>query len=536
MARDVRSCRFVAVSENPGAARRRWLRTAALALVIAVFPLVLFSRWRLRETPLERDEGEYAYAGQLILEGIPPYSLACNMKLPGTYTAYAGIMAVFGESISGIRMGLLLVNAGTTWLIFLLGRRLFSRNAGLAAAAVYALLSLGVPVMGQAAHATQFVVLPAAGGLLLLLRAGETGRKNALIWSGVLFGIGYLMKQHGIFFALFGAAWLLWKHAGGWPNTLRRLLLFAAAAAMPFAITCLILWRAGVFPKFWFWTFHYARAYAAENTLSDGVGNLMEEIPSLLDGTWSLWALSIAGLIVAWWKGPGKEPARFLGMLLLFSALAVCPGLYFRDHYFVLMLPAVALAAGSLAASLPASGLAWCAGCLAIGIIMQNGYLFRWSPFRVAREIYSLNAFPEAIPVSQYIRAHSSPGSRVIVLGSEPEIYFYSHRHSATGYIYTFALGEDQPFARQMRDEMIHDVESGRPEYVVLVDSLAIWADRNNGKPTVYSWWGDWGPQHYDIVGIADVISDRRTEYRWGPAAASYRPLSDYILTIYHRK
>lgn len=37
--------------------------------------------------PLERDEGEYAYAGQLMLQGIPPYQLAYNMKLPGTYAA-----------------------------------------------------------------------------------------------------------------------------------------------------------------------------------------------------------------------------------------------------------------------------------------------------------------------------------------------------------------------------------------------------------------------------------------------------------------
>jgi hypothetical protein len=33
--------------------------------------------------PLERDEGEYAYAGQPMLEKISPYRLAHNMKFPG---------------------------------------------------------------------------------------------------------------------------------------------------------------------------------------------------------------------------------------------------------------------------------------------------------------------------------------------------------------------------------------------------------------------------------------------------------------------
>ena len=46
---------------------------AALLLIVILFGLV---RWRLAAMPLERDEGEYAYAGQLMLEHIPPYKFA----------------------------------------------------------------------------------------------------------------------------------------------------------------------------------------------------------------------------------------------------------------------------------------------------------------------------------------------------------------------------------------------------------------------------------------------------------------------------
>src|SRR5437899_7181957 len=53
-----------------------------LAVVIAV---VVFIRIHFLAIPLERDEGEYAYAGQLMLQGIPPYRLAYNMKFPGVY-------------------------------------------------------------------------------------------------------------------------------------------------------------------------------------------------------------------------------------------------------------------------------------------------------------------------------------------------------------------------------------------------------------------------------------------------------------------
>src|SRR5271165_6802180 len=118
------------------------------AIVLLVILLAALVRIRLLEIPLERDEGEYAYAGQLLLQGIPPYQAAFNMKFPGVYAAYAVIMAVFGQTIAGIHFGFLLLNAGTIVLVFLLGRRLFSTASGIAAAAAYALLSIGAGVYG----------------------------------------------------------------------------------------------------------------------------------------------------------------------------------------------------------------------------------------------------------------------------------------------------------------------------------------------------------------------------------------------------
>src|SRR5262245_57318444 len=103
---------------------------------ILVGLVVLFAvaiRVRLRDMPLERDEGEYAYAGQLMLQGIPPYKLAYNMKLPGTYAAYAALMSVFGQSPSGVHLGLTLVNAASIVLTFLVGRKMLDDVAGVAA-------------------------------------------------------------------------------------------------------------------------------------------------------------------------------------------------------------------------------------------------------------------------------------------------------------------------------------------------------------------------------------------------------------------
>lgn len=201
------------------------MKSALQTWVILGLTLLLVAsvRIRLLNTPLERDEGEYAYAGQLLLHGVAPYKDVYNMKLPGTYAAYAAIMGVFGQTPAGVHLGLLAVNGGCILLMFLVGRKLLDESTGLAAAVTFALLSLSPSVLGLAGHATHFVALFALGGILLLLYAcplEPTPASNLpavsprllLFSSGLLLGLAFVMKQHGLFFALFGLGFLLWTY------------------------------------------------------------------------------------------------------------------------------------------------------------------------------------------------------------------------------------------------------------------------------------------------------------------------------------
>src|SRR5271165_567489 len=244
----------------------RW-HFAVLLLVVVLFGAI---RWRLADMPLERDEGEYAYAGQLILQDIPPYQLAYNMKLPGTYAAYAAILAVFGQTGRGIHLALLFINATSVVLLYLLVARILGALAGTVAGASYALLSTHQVVLGFAAHATHFMVLAALVGLILMLRAEETGRTAFFFWSGLAFGLVFVLKQPGILLGVFAFLYLLFqcwpKSAGERAPLLKKLATqmaaFLFAGALPFILTCVLLLRAGVFNNFWFWTFTYAREYA----------------------------------------------------------------------------------------------------------------------------------------------------------------------------------------------------------------------------------------------------------------------------------
>src|SRR5881397_3463265 len=122
-------------------------------ILIAVILCTAAVRLRLADVPLERDEGEYAYAGQLILQGIPPYQLAYNMKFPGAYYAYSVILALFGQTPRGIHVGLLLLNAGTTIVLFFLGRKIVGIFAAAVGASAFAVFALDNGIMGIFGHA-----------------------------------------------------------------------------------------------------------------------------------------------------------------------------------------------------------------------------------------------------------------------------------------------------------------------------------------------------------------------------------------------
>jgi len=525
------------------------------ALAIIVFSLVIAIRIRLLEIPLERDEGEYAYAGQLILQGIPPYKLAYNMKFPGTYAAYALIMSIFGQSIHAIHIGLLLINVATIALIFLVGRRLINTMAGVTAAASYAVLSVSPSVLGLAAHATNFVILPVLGGILLLLKeqrvtALEPSQPNQLVRlfaSGLLFGIGALMKQPGLLFIPFGVIYIVWNDLNrrlSLNRMLLRILIFVTGAAVPLGVTSLILWYAGVFDKFWFWTINYAWQYGSLLSLSQAPQMFFTSANEVVLTGWPVWILAGIGALMGLGDQRRRAGILFLMGFLLFSALAVCPGFYFRTHYFILILPAVSLLAGAAISKLTEIlegriilirfvPLFVFAVALSVPILLDKKIFFEVSPNQACGLIYPDNPFLESVRIGTYVREHTEPGDTIAVVGSEPEIYFYSHRHSATGYIYTYGLMEPQKYAQQMQQEMIREIEAVPPKYLISVAMNYSWLRRPDSAEAIFNWANEYMAQNYTATGFVNITTTK-TDYFFGDVPQSVETLKNYIL-IYRR-
>jgi len=458
------------------------------------------------------------------------------------------IMWIFGESSAGIHLGLLIVNIANIAIVFLIARRLIGLIAGIAAAASYTILSASPSVLGLAAHATHFVMLPTLLGALVLLKPVLT--KKMVFVSGILFGAGLLMKQPAIFFICFGAAYLLfrdWRAQLTFRQTLLRNALFITASVLPLAGTAFWLWRAGVFAKFWFWTVLYAREYAGVALISQGTRVLFQQIGPVIGLGWPLWLLAALGAGASCLDKTMRHAAFFILTFIAFSGLALSSGFLFRQHYFIFVLPAICLLVGVALASASnfCSRLAWPLSFLPLSIFVlcsrvalsgQEPLLSQRPPDAV-RMIYGPNPFSEAVRVAEYLQAHTKPTDTIAILGSEPEIYFYAHRHSATGYIYTYGLMEPQRYAVQMQREMMREIEAARPKYLVFVAVTTSWLRRSNSNAEIFDWFDRYSAADFQLDGLVNIVSQEHTDY-YLPLVVDPQSIqpSEYYLLIYKRK
>jgi hypothetical protein len=523
---------------------------AAVVLLVLTIALVVHVRLRLAGLPLERDEGEYALAGQLILNGVPPYEQAYNMKFPGTYYAFAAIMAVFGQTASGIRIGLLLVHLVSVGLLFGVGRRLIGTLGASLGAAVFALLAVDRGAMGVFAHATHFVLPFAIGAFWLLVSARDSGRAWQYVSAGALMGFAIVMKQQALPIAIALLAVSAFPIASRTPGLKTRgPILVSAGIAIALAALAIVLAMAGVLGRFWFWTFQYASAYVSGTPASVAFEVFGIAWSVVARSTGWLWYLGLAGLMVVligrFWRG---EIRLVLAAWFAGAAASVATGFFFRPHYFILAMPIAGLLAGALFVSVErwsrrglgpvASGAAAVSLFVAVAagyIVADRDFWFRMDGPALMRSVYATNPFLESPEIARYIAAHTSDTDRIAVLGSEPQIAFYARRRSATGYIYMYPLTERHALAARMQDEMIAEIEAAHPAFVVLVEARSSWVATLHPDMRMATWARAFVSSCYERVGVVDIHADRPATILWDSASAAYEPQSSSRVLVYRR-
>jgi hypothetical protein len=149
--------------------------------------------------------------------------------------------------------------------------------------------------------------------------------------------------------------------------------------------------------------------------------------------------------------------------------------------------------------------------------------------------MYGVNPFPESIEIADYIKNHSTKEDKVAVIGSEPQLYFYSNRKSATGYIYAYGLMEPQDYASKMQRDMISEIEKARPRYAVIVNVPTSWLRRANSDMAIFKWAEMYFSTNYRVAGFVDIIPGGHYQARWDDEARRFSPKSQFNVYVLER-
>ena len=458
------------------------MRRTLLCLFLLASATVLF-RIHYLDVPLERDEGEYAYIAQRMASGDIPYKDIFDQKPPGTFFAYWTVFRLGPETTRAIHAAALVAALLSSWSLFLVVRLLAGDRSALAAGVIFAFLLSDPNVYGFSANTELFMTLPVILSIYPLYRiiSGEGGLGSAVA-CGLLNGLAFLFKQVAAFNMLF-CALALWRIVTKRPATDRRILLTASAFgafALPAVLSLLVFAAIGGGKDYidaaFINNFYYTSAYPMEKAVEWGGLVLFRLAPT--EG--SAWILAIMAVVVGLYK---RERNTLLLLFWFFaSCLGVSMGKRFYPHYFIQWLPPLSALAGigigntleTFGALRPAflrRGVSILFLCAVVWLPFSR--TLPWiqaSPEEVSRKAYLMNPFVEAPVIASFIKERTRSNEPIFVFGSEPEIFFYARRQSASRYIYTYPVLTVAPDSGPRRLEYFGSFFQTRPRMVIFVD------------------------------------------------------------------
>ncbi|MBM4084642.1 MAG: hypothetical protein FJ272_07620 [Planctomycetes bacterium] len=517
---------------------RAWQELGVVALAIG---LTLAIRAPFFRVPLERDEGEYAYIAWLMDQGGLPYRDAVNQKPPVTFGLYWLTMKATGASPAAFRLTAGVFAGLATYLVWVLGLKLYGPKAGVLAAAVFAIISAEPGVLGQTANTEVFMLLPLVAAALVLSRPAPDRGPFWVLLCGLLCGLATMTKQVAAVNAMGVIPFLLydrWKSgatvsvaessatvpvaapSGGAKLSVALadcgwFVLGLALGILPFFGA---FWAAGALEDFLYWTLQHNLEYVGGGFDVYAAHRLGVQMGRMAPGNFIFWLFALVGLYDCV-RRPSRGQALVCGWLAT-SGVAACAGWHFRAHYFLQVSPPVALWAGfglwRAAAQVRRLALPWqralayavlTVAALAPPLAANFRHLVS-SPDAISRAIYGLNPFVEAPRIADYLAARTQPDQRVFILGSEPEILFHARRQSATRYIIFYPLTGPYKDVRKKQESVADELARNKPAYIVLMNLQTSLQRRHSTESFIFEHVRDLVRRDYQLDGFAMITGD----------------------------
>jgi hypothetical protein len=266
------------------------------------------------------------------------------------------------------------------------------------------------PQDGQAANFEVFM-LPSMTAAILFARRGRG------FLAGVAIAAATLAKQTGAA-TLLPVVYLIARARGK-----RGVAGVFAGFTIPTALVALAMGPSQLL----YWTVMGNGSYVGMKTMSTVVLTTF----LFMTGMWAVCNLPLLWKIPSAWKErrrPALDGERDTDLWLwtLSAAVSVAVGLRFFGHYYLQLLPPLALLA---AGALSRGSVLWAKRAVAFALVVGLG-------FSIAGYIYRPGVpEPNYESVSRYLATTTNPDDPIYVWGSVPEIYWASGRRPATRFL-----------------------------------------------------------------------------------------------------
>lgn len=526
------------------------------ALLIGVLLLIILIRNNFLNIPFERDEGSYAYAGKIILDGAIPFTDIGSQRLDGVFYSYALLVGIFGYSVKALHVAFLVINLISTIMLFFLTKKITNNFAGFAAAAFFAILSMISGLSGFTIQSEHLVALFIIAAFLCLFYFFDNKKVWLLILSGVFFSFAFQVKQTSFFYGLFAGALLIFKLYFDEKNTIKKTiiltLIFSASILFPIVIDLLIVYKNGAWADFNLWFFEIRKQYTALISFEQGLDYLKMTFSSVYKDYSFFWIISFIGPIALFFTDLSLWKKITVLGLTISGFLTVVPGYHYYGHYFLQWIPAVCISAAmfiyfvqyilknklNLKASATLIALALVVFPIMFNVNNLKNYYFTSNHTQILRDVYGLNPFPESKVIADKLNTMMKEEDKLAVFGTEIQMYVYTNKKSPSRFAGSGALLEF-PIAqsKEWQQEFIADVEKAAPRFLVFFSHPISWMANPKTENLIFPWFDKFSAQHYKLIGFADMYGNT-TNYVWEPNIdfVNNPPKSQYKIFIFERK
>src|SRR5438477_1793678 len=322
--------------------------------------------------------------------------------------------------------------------LYVIGSELSDRNTGLIAALFYSVFQPWGTWKNVSLDGEMLMNLPIIWAWAIALRSSSSRLRPELFPAGALLGAAFLLKQPAAIAAVPLGIYLLlpsYRASRGLTrtNSIIQAAILTAGFLAAVGLVTIVIWKQGILHEAFYWTI--ADHDVPHVFWQKGIVITLTFLGACLP--------LVTGAIMACradaeiWTERRAERTALFGLLAA-SAIGAAAGARFYPHYYVQLIPPLALLAAPYYARL------WSRTIQPPHWLLRPEVTYAWLGLTVIA--FSIEHWkglaPRRVPseAGRYLSTHSSADARIFVWGQTSEIYLDARRRPASRYITTFPL------------------------------------------------------------------------------------------------